>query len=192
MISGSSILRQAQDFQHAARTPVRAPDRYFATLYNTQAFSSKLPSAQNIVKLYRMVMGLNAYIGSGPGKKAGIWVETEMEKYQCIQCGHCCLNLYDAFCTSAYEEDMIRWEEEGRWDMQKKLTVTIDEEVYEGLREVIGPRKISRFIEDLVRPHVIKKEIYAAYKEMAADEVRESEALEWAEATFGDVNDEAR
>ncbi len=76
--------------------------------------------------------------------------------------------------------------------MQKKLTVTIDEEVYEGLREVIGPGKISRFIEDLVRPHVIKKELYAAYKEMAADEVRESEALEWAEATFGDVNDEAR
>ena len=71
--------------------------------------------------------------------------------------------------------------------MQKKLTVTIDEEVYEGLREVIGPRKISRFIEDLVRPHVIKKELYAAYEEMASDEVRESEALEWAEATFGDV-----
>ncbi len=76
--------------------------------------------------------------------------------------------------------------------MQKKLTVTIDEEVYEGLREVIGPRKISRFIEDLVRPHVIQKDIYAAYKEMAADEIRESEALEWAEATFGDVNDEER
>ena len=74
--------------------------------------------------------------------------------------------------------------------MQKKLTVTIDEEVYKGLREVIGPRKISRFIEDLVRPHVTKKDIYAAYKEMAADEVRESEALEWAEATFGDINHE--
>jgi len=76
--------------------------------------------------------------------------------------------------------------------MQKKLTVTIDEEVYEGLREVIGPRKISRFIEDLVRPHVTKKDIYAAYKEMAADEIRESEALEWAEATIGDVNYEER
>ena len=75
--------------------------------------------------------------------------------------------------------------------MQKKLTVTIDEEVYEGLREVIGPRKISRFIEELVRPHVIKNELYTAYKEMAADEVRESEAQEWAEATFGDVSDEA-
>ena len=72
--------------------------------------------------------------------------------------------------------------------MQKKLTVTIDEEVYEGLREVIGPRKISRFIEDLVRPHVTKKDIYAAYKEMGCDEARESEALEWAEGTFGDVH----
>ena len=76
----------------------------------------------------------------------------------------------------------------GGFNMQKKLTVTIDEEVYEGLRKVIGPGKISRFIEDLVRPHVTKKDIYAAYKEMASDEVRESEAMEWAEATFGDTN----
>lgn len=76
--------------------------------------------------------------------------------------------------------------------MQKKLTVTIDEEVYEGLREVVGPGKISRFIEDLVRPHVTRKNIYAAYKEMAADEVRESEALEWVESTLGDLNHEER
>ena len=32
-------------------------------------------------------------------------------------------------------------------EMQKKLTLTIDEEVYEGLRTVIGARKISWFIE---------------------------------------------
>jgi len=76
--------------------------------------------------------------------------------------------------------------------MQKKLTVTIDEEVYDGLRAVIGPRKISHFIEELVRPHVVKKDMYAAYKEMAADSVRESEALDWTEGTFGDLNDEER
>ncbi|MGB5425007.1 MAG: hypothetical protein WBN03_22770 [Desulfobacterales bacterium] len=74
--------------------------------------------------------------------------------------------------------------------MQKKLTVTIDEEVYNGLRAVIGSRKISRFIEELVRPHVVKKNMYAAYKAMAAEQVRESEALEWAEGTFGELNDE--
>jgi len=76
--------------------------------------------------------------------------------------------------------------------MQKKLTLTIDEEVYDGLRKVIGQRKISRFIEDLVRPHVMKKDLYAAYREMGADTVRETEALGWAEATCGDVSDEKR
>ncbi len=76
--------------------------------------------------------------------------------------------------------------------MQKKLTVTIDEEVYDGLRTVIGPRKISRFIEELVRPHVVKKNMYAAYKEMAADRIRESEALDWAEGAVGDLSDEER
>ena len=73
--------------------------------------------------------------------------------------------------------------------MQKKLTVTIDQEVYEGLYNVVGPRRISKFIEELVRPHVVKSELYAAYQEMAADQVRENEAFDWAEGTYGDVND---
>jgi predicted CopG family antitoxin len=75
--------------------------------------------------------------------------------------------------------------------MQKKMTITIDEEVYEGLYRVVGPRRISRFIEDLVRPHVLYPDLEAAYAEMARDEEREQAALEWAEATVGDVNNEA-
>jgi predicted CopG family antitoxin len=74
--------------------------------------------------------------------------------------------------------------------MQKKLTITIDEAVYEGLYEVVGPRRISRFIEDLVRPHVLYPDLEAAYAEMALDEERERAAMEWAEATMGDVGDE--
>ena len=76
--------------------------------------------------------------------------------------------------------------------MQRKLTLTMDEQVYEGLHRVIGARKISRFIEDLVRPHVVRKGLVEAYKEMAADEAAEAEALEWAEGTCGDVADETR
>lgn len=76
--------------------------------------------------------------------------------------------------------------------MQKKLTITIDERVYEGLHAVIGRGRISRFIEDLVRPHVLHNDLEAAYAQMAQDEERESEALEWAEVTIGDVSDEAR
>ncbi|MCI0455347.1 MAG: hypothetical protein L0Z62_00005 [Gemmataceae bacterium] len=76
--------------------------------------------------------------------------------------------------------------------MQKKLTITLDKRVYEGLHTVIGRRKISQFIESLVRPHVLGKDLEAAYQQMAQDETREAEALEWAEATLGDVADEAR
>ncbi len=74
--------------------------------------------------------------------------------------------------------------------MQKKLTITIDKEVYEGLYQVVGPRRISRFIEDLVRPHVLHRDLEAAYAEMARDEEREQAALEWAEANLGDLDDE--
>jgi predicted CopG family antitoxin len=76
--------------------------------------------------------------------------------------------------------------------MQKKLTITIDEQVYEGLHTVIGPRRISQFIEDLVRPHVVGHDLEAAYRQMAADEAREAEALEWVEALIGDSADAAR
>lgn len=76
--------------------------------------------------------------------------------------------------------------------MQKKLTITIDERVYEGLHTVIGPRRISQFIETLVRPHVVGKDLEIAYQQMAQEEAREVEALAWAEATIGDVADETR
>ncbi len=72
--------------------------------------------------------------------------------------------------------------------MQKKLTITIDEEVYEGLRKTIGPRKISRFIEELARPHVVRPNLESAYAEMARDKRREKEAMEWSEVTFKDTD----
>ncbi|MFC1937849.1 addiction module antitoxin [Chloroflexota bacterium] len=74
--------------------------------------------------------------------------------------------------------------------MQKKLTVTVDKEVYDGLRKTIGPRKISKFIEELVRPYVVRPNLESAYAEMARDRRREKEAIEWAEATFKDVDHE--
>jgi predicted CopG family antitoxin len=76
--------------------------------------------------------------------------------------------------------------------MQKKLTITIDEKVYEGLHRIVGRRRISRFIEDLVRPHVLEQALDAAYEQMSRDGAREAEALEWSEATIGDVSNEAR
>ena len=76
--------------------------------------------------------------------------------------------------------------------MTKKLTITIDDEVYDGLHRRIGRRRISRFLESLARPHVVDADLESAYRAMAEDEQRESEAEEWAEATVGDVADEPR
>jgi predicted CopG family antitoxin len=77
--------------------------------------------------------------------------------------------------------------------MPKKLTITLDDAVYDGLYRTVGPRQISRFIERLVRPHVL--DLDAAYAAMAADEEREAEALAWSEAMITDAaerDDEAR
>ena len=76
--------------------------------------------------------------------------------------------------------------------MQKKLTITVDEKVYAGLQKIIGRGHISEFIESLVRPHVLPREIEYGYKAMAADKVREAEAEEWIEGTLGDGADETR
>ncbi len=76
--------------------------------------------------------------------------------------------------------------------MTKKLTITIADEVYEGLYRRVGRRRISRFLEALARPHVIDADLEAGYRAMAADEVREAEADEWAENLVGDVANETR
>lgn len=76
--------------------------------------------------------------------------------------------------------------------MQKKLTITIDEEVYKGLHKAIGARKISKFVEELVRPHVVRPNLELAYSQMSQDKRREVEALDWADATFRDIAHEKR
>ena len=74
--------------------------------------------------------------------------------------------------------------------MSKKLTITVPDDVYKGLHAVIGARRISKFISDLARPHVVQRELAKAYKQMAADESREREALEWADDFIADVDPE--
>lgn len=76
--------------------------------------------------------------------------------------------------------------------MHKKLTITVQEDVYRGLHRVVGRRRISQFIEELVRPHVTGTELREGYRQMALDEGREREALEWSEATATGPGDETR
>jgi predicted CopG family antitoxin len=71
--------------------------------------------------------------------------------------------------------------------MPKKLTITVSDDVYEGLHRRVGRRHISHFVEEAVRPHLAEKPIVftgslaEAYREMAADEKAERDAGEWIE-----------
>ena len=76
--------------------------------------------------------------------------------------------------------------------MPKKLTITVDAEVYDGLHSVIGRRRISRFLNDLARRHLIGHDLSVGYATMAADEAREAEASAWGEGLIADVADEPR
>jgi hypothetical protein len=74
--------------------------------------------------------------------------------------------------------------------MQRKLTITIADEVYRGLHQQIGRGEISRFIENLVRPYVVATdELEAEYRAAAEDAAAEQEAMEWIEARIDEALD---
>lgn len=70
--------------------------------------------------------------------------------------------------------------------MARKLTITVDEDVYEALHARVGAGRISRFLNDLARPLLHDTSLVDGYRRMAADGVREDEAAEWADALIGD------
>ena len=73
--------------------------------------------------------------------------------------------------------------------MSRKLTILIDDSVYEGLHRVVGRGNISKFIENLARPHVAQKDLGAQYREAAQDAAREREARAWTEGLIGSVDE---
>jgi len=73
--------------------------------------------------------------------------------------------------------------------MLKKLTITVDADVYDGLHAILGRRRISRFLNDLARDHVVKRDVLAGYAAMAADEVREAEAETWVAAMSNNISE---
>lgn len=76
--------------------------------------------------------------------------------------------------------------------MHRRMTITLDEDVYNGLYRLIGKRKISQFVSDVLRPHVSDRSLDGGYRDMAADTEREDEANEWLAALANDGADAAR
>ena len=64
----------------------------------------------------------------------------------------------------------------------------MDKVVYDGLYRTVGKRRMSQFIEELLRPHVLDTALDNGYRAMAEDAEREAEALEWCSSLIGDIN----
>lgn len=72
--------------------------------------------------------------------------------------------------------------------MQRKLTITIADDVYRGLHQQIGRGEISRFIESLVRPHIVDDcSLADEYREAALDTEAEQEAMDWIETNVDEA-----
>jgi hypothetical protein len=76
--------------------------------------------------------------------------------------------------------------------MTRKLTISIDDRVYDGLHAVVGRGNIGKFLEDLARPFVVGESLAAGYAELTADATREAEADEWCESLATDGFDASR
>ena len=69
----------------------------------------------------------------------------------------------------------------------KKLTILIDADVHRALIKKVGRGNIGRFLSDAAKPHLHNNSrVRAGYAEMAADQAREKEALEWSEGLIAD------
>ncbi len=78
-----------------------------------------------------------------------------------------------------------------------KVTISVPKELVKMADKVAKEKKISRSkvvsscLQELAKQR-LQAELEEGYRAMANDKVREKEALEWAEATFKDVDDETR
>lgn len=104
-------------------------DRSDEEFYTPAEFESLLTGALEdadsvkIAQVYTQVMWVAAYIGHNPDfHQTGIWVQDEMDRFQCKKCGNCCLSLPDAYNTFVLDEDVERWRLEGRGDVLAYVT----------------------------------------------------------------------
>jgi predicted CopG family antitoxin len=66
------------------------------------------------------------------------------------------------------------------------LTITVSDDVYKELRNRVGSRNISKFMNELARDHLQSRSLAIEYADAARDEQAEQEALAWIEAGVGE------
>jgi Fe-S-cluster containining protein len=95
-------------------------EKFYYGIHLVELFLDLLSSkpAETVSEVYSEIEWVKASVTMHPKTSiAGLLVETEMEKFKCVQCGHCCLDLSGAYQTSVPDSDVKRWKREQRFDI---------------------------------------------------------------------------
>jgi len=81
--------------------------------------------------------------------------------------------------------------------MQRELRLNIDEKLYNTLIPMVEKQTIEKLLAEFVKSRLsehtyTQAELEAGYKEMAADEEYEREAMEWCNGLMNGIDDETR
>ncbi len=86
--------------------------------------SAGLTLAQ-LARICRQVFRTSAWPGESEGIE-GVWIETGVESFDCIQCGQCCGNI--GYPKEVEESDVTRWQEASREDILRWVGLKRPEE----------------------------------------------------------------
>jgi Fe-S-cluster containining protein len=78
------------------------------------------PPIETLAKICGCIFQERAYTGSQKfGEEKGVFIETGMESFKCLQCGQCC-RLLD-YHKELTHEDYLLWQSMGRNDIMKRV-----------------------------------------------------------------------
>jgi Fe-S-cluster containining protein len=78
------------------------------------------PSIETLAKICGCIFQERAYTGSRKfGEEKGVFIETNMENFRCLQCGQCCRFL--DYHKELGHEDYLLWQSLGRTDIMKRV-----------------------------------------------------------------------
>lgn len=76
---------------------------------------ASVPTAEKLAAICEQVFQSPAWPGTDKTGRQGVWLETGMKDFACIQCGQCCRNL--DYRLELTEADYFLWQKLGRTDI---------------------------------------------------------------------------
>lgn len=117
LVLGSGPQRGYWHQKSRKATPRRIGDDALGDLIRKRLASTPIP-LEKWPDICRLIFRATAWPGYHPSTgRPGVWLDTEMRKFSCRQCGRCCRALH--YHDECRQEDVEKWQACGREDILK-------------------------------------------------------------------------